>query len=188
MAVKFIFTGFMLLLAACTPASAARQVPTPTLAIDPNSISLIDPDDLPTTTFEDPRLQQAETQYQVLCAHCHGYQGGGQAVSAPGETARLGMKLVPPHDATGTTWHYADPVLFAAIKYGIQNPLTQYPMIAYDLMLSDDEIFGLLEYIRLWWTDEQRAYQAEVTQNLITAREESGLPVYPLDAPEGETE
>jgi mono/diheme cytochrome c family protein len=173
-----------LLLAACAGASA-QTTPTPARAtLDVGEIRLVAPEALPTSTLTDPRLRRGGDLYQIHCAHCHGYQGEGQNLLAPGETMRLGMKPVPPHDATGDTWRYADPVLFAAIKYGIDNPLNQYPMIAYDLVLSDEEIFLLLDYIRLWWTDEQRAHQAEVTENLVRAREQSGLQVYPLDEDE----
>jgi hypothetical protein len=33
-------------------------------------------------------------------------------------------------------------------------------------VLTDEQILGILAYIKLWWTDDQRAYQAQVTANL----------------------
>ncbi|MBZ0293128.1 MAG: cytochrome c [Anaerolineae bacterium] len=181
----------LLVIAGCAAAADPTPTPitdsaqtTPTLAIDPADITFVDADALPTSTFEDPRLRQAEADYQVYCAHCHGYEGEGQAVGAPGETARLGYKQVPPHDSTGEIWHYADPLLFEVIKFGINNPLDHYPMIGFDAALSDDRIMALVDYIKFWWTEEQRTYQAEVTANYIQARTEAGSPIYPLDATE----
>jgi hypothetical protein len=87
------------------------------------------------------------------------------------------MKLVPALDSTGDAWRYADMLLVEVIKNGIQNPLDQYPMLGWSAVMNDGEITNLLAYIKLWWTDEQRAHQAEVSANLIAARRESGLDV-----------
>jgi len=84
----------------------------------------VDPAELPTSTFTDPVMREAEANYQFYCAHCHSYNGEGQALCAPGETARVGLKMVSPHDSSGNLWRYADPVLIEVIKQGIQNPLT----------------------------------------------------------------
>lgn len=162
-----------LLLAAC---ASMPQTATPTLP----EISFTDPEDVPTSTFTDARMRQAEQQYQLYCAHCHGYNGEGQAVGAPGETAQLGLRLVPPHDSSGDTWRYADPVLVEVIKNGIQNPLTHYPMAGFGAALSDEEIMALLDYMRLWWTEEQRAYQAAVTANYLARQTDSAAPMTPL--------
>ena len=178
-----LFALLTMIFAACAPAPTPTPQPTPDLP--PVTLEFVGPEALPTSVFTDPVLRQAEMDYQVYCAHCHGYQGEGQLVGAPAETERLGMKPVPAHDATGDTWRYADPLLFEAIRNGIQNPLTQYPMVGWGNVLSDAQITGLIAYMKLWWTDEQRTHQAEVTQNLITARVESGLPVYTsTDEPE----
>jgi mono/diheme cytochrome c family protein len=164
------------LLAACSGAASPTPLPTP--AGTPVALEFVGPEALPTSALDDPILRQAEGDYQLYCAHCHGYQGEGQLVGAPAETERLGMKPVPPHDSTGDTWRYADPLLYEVIRDGAENPLNQYPMVGWGGVLSDEQIMGLIAYIKLWWTDEQRAHQAQVTQNLIAAREESGLPVF----------
>jgi mono/diheme cytochrome c family protein len=167
------------LLGACATAPTAPPTVAATAAGTPVTLEFVGPEALPTSAFDDPVLREAEANYQVYCAHCHGYAGEGQLVGAPAETERLGMKPVPPHDATGDTWRYADPMLYAVIRDGVQNPLNQYPMVGWGGVLTDAQIMGLIAYMRLWWTDEQRAHQAEVTQNLTAAREESGLPVFP---------
>lgn len=167
-----LFLLLVLILAACASPSA----PTPTLPPEtPIEVSFIDPAQAPTSTFTDPVMREAEANYQLYCAHCHGYQGEGQLVGAPMETERLGMKPVPPHDSTGNLWRYADPLIYDVIRYGIQNPLNQYAMVAYGAVFTDEQIAALVEYIKLWWTDEQRAHQAEVTANYLEARAEAGM-------------
>ncbi len=172
--VIFIAAG---LLSACAGAAPAPTA-VPTLAGTPVTLAFVGPEALPTSALADPALRRAEANYQLYCAHCHGYAGEGQLMGAPAETERLGMKPVPPHNATGDTWRYADPLLYEVIRDGVQNPLNQYPMAGWGGVLSDEQIMELIAYIRLWWTDDQRAYQAAVTRSLIAAREESGLPVF----------
>lgn len=171
----------LLALAVLVGLAACSTTPTPT----PINISLVDPGDLPTSTFTDPAMRTAEANYQIYCAHCHGYNGEGQALRAPGETERVGLKMVPPHDSTGNIWRYADPVLIEVIKIGIQNPLDQYPMIPFEGVISDEEMTGLLDYIKLWWTDAQREYQAVVTANHLLALADPGAEFAPLPPVEG---
>lgn len=166
---------FICLLIALIGLTGCGTVVTPTPQLTPIEISLVDPADAPTSTFADPALREGEANYLLYCAHCHGYEGGGQAIDVPGNTARLGMKLVPALDSTGDAWRYADMLLVEVIKNGIQNPLDQYPMLGWAAVMNDEQIDNLLAYIKLWWTDEQRAHQVEVSANLIAARRESGL-------------
>lgn len=152
-------------------------VVTPTPEATPIEFSLIDPANVPTSTFTDPALREGEANFQLYCAHCHGYEGGGQAIDVPGNTAQLGMRLVPALDSTSDAWRYADALLLEVIKNGIQNPLDQYPMLGWKTVMNDQQINNILAYIKLWWTDEQRVHQAQVSANLIRARQESGLEV-----------
>lgn len=172
----------LLLLLLMLGVSACASGPTPT----PINFTLVDPDDLPTSTFTDPAMRGAEQNYQLFCAHCHGYNGEGQVLRAPGETISLGLRVVPPHDATGSTWRYADPLLVDVISSGIQNPLDHYPMPGFEAALSSEEIAALLEYIKLWWTNEQREYQAAVTANYVARQENPEAHLTPL--PQIETE
>lgn len=174
--------GALWMMAACA-AAPPPTVTMPAATAPALDFALVAPADLPTSTFTDERLREAEHLYQVYCAHCHGYDGEGQVIGAPGETERLGMKPVPAHDSTGDSWRYADPLLVAVIKYGIENPLNHYPMIAHGHVLSDAQIEALVDYMKLWWTEEQRAHQAEVTRNYTEARREAGITI---DDPAGE--
>jgi len=167
------FTLLLLMIAV----SGCGTAVTPTAEATPIEITLVDPGDVPTSTFSDSALREGESNYLLYCAHCHGYEGGGQALGAPGDTANLGMKLVPALDSTGDAWRYADTLLVEVVKNGIQNPLDQYPMVGWSAIMNDEQINHLLAYIKLRWTDDQRAYQAEVSANLIAARQESGLDV-----------
>ncbi len=116
----------------------------------------------PTPTLSNPILRRGEVSYSTNCAHCHGYSGEGQKPETVENTERLGMKIVPAHDASGITWKYADDLLFMVIRDGVQNPLNQYQMPPY-AALPDDEIWAIITFMKTRWTDEQRAYQRTVT-------------------------
>ena len=143
-------------------------VVTPT----PLPITLIAPGQLPTSTFNDPVLRLGQEQYNLVCGHCHGYNGEGQLASTIQNTRELGMNLVPPHDSSGHTWEHPDQLLFRVIKEGIQNPLDQFAMPAFGGM-TDEQINATIEYMKLWWTPQQRARQAALTQEW--ARREQAL-------------
>ena len=152
------------LLAVCILLAACSGTATPTPTLLP--ITLVGPDALPTSAFTDPALQRGEANYQRYCAHCHGYHGEGQTGDSAAETRAMGMKVVPAHDSTGVIWQYADQVLLRVAKEGITNGLNRYPMPAFGATFDDATIMEIYAYIKLWWTDEQRAYQAEVTRKL----------------------
>lgn len=156
--------GLGLLLAAC---GTVQEPPTPTPTRLP--ITLIAPDQLPTSAFTDPVLRLGESHYYLYCAHCHGYNGEGQVGEIAENTLSLGMRTVPAHNADGSLWLYADQVIIRTIQQGVTNPLDQYPMPAFAQTLTEDDIRALLAFIKLWWTDDQRKYQARVTDNM-TAR------------------
>lgn len=147
----------ILILAAC---SVRNEKTTPV------EINLVDANNAPTSVYADnPVLAQGEANYNLYCAHCHGYKGEGQIGSRAEPTIHLGMSLVPPHDSTGHTWLHPDQLLLLTIKEGIQNPLDHFPMPAFKNVLNDEQITAILEYIKLWWTDDQRAKQAQLTAN-----------------------
>lgn len=123
----------------------------------------------------DPDLMGGRANYDLLCAHCHGYGGEGQIASTVQNTRSLGMNTVPPHNATGHTWQHPDQLLIAVIRQGIQNPLDHYPMRPFEGVMTADEITQVLKYIRLWWTDEQRAYQTQLTENRSDQDREFGI-------------
>lgn len=106
-----------------------------------------------------------EVNYSLYCAHCHGYEGEGQKAETVENTLSLGMHTVPPHDATGHTWQHPDALLIKVIQDGIDNPLDHYTMPGFGTVLSEAEIIDMIDYMRQWWTEEQREQQAQITQN-----------------------
>ena len=153
----------LVLLAGCSdeatppPTSAGFQVNVDVTALP-----------IPTVDPEDSRMVAAEQNYATYCAHCHGYAGDGQPTGGgPGTVEwnlELGYHTVPRHDSQGHTWQHPDQLLFEVIKHGIDSPLNLYVMSAFGGTLSDDEIYGVIDYIKRFWTDEQREHQAQLTE------------------------
>jgi mono/diheme cytochrome c family protein len=73
----------------------------------------------------------------------------------------------PPHDATGHTWHHPDSALFGITKEGL-SPGKYAPrgyqsdMPAFGGVLTDEEIWAVLAYIKSTWPPRELAYQREV--------------------------
>lgn len=158
-----IWIGFivaMVLMAACSPGA---QGPNPTP--HPVVVAPTDSPELLATVAADPVLAAGKTNYDFLCAHCHGYNGEGQTGTTVEETLKMGMNLIPGHDSTFHTWQHPDQLLVRVIQEGIDNPLNRYLMPAYISALTEAQIMEILTYIKIWWTDEQRAYQARLTED-----------------------
>ena len=165
-----------LLIAACTAPTQPVSMPEAGLPNTPIPV-----DAVPTIDPVDERLADAQYQYNFRCAHCHGYGGEGQIEETVQQTINLGYHTVPPHDASGHTWQHPDQVLFEVIKYGVQAPTNLYTMGAYDTTLTDDQIFAVIDYLKIWWTDEQREWQAQLTTRFAENNpywEESNLDEY----------
>jgi len=104
--------------------------------------------------------------YEARCSSCHGAKLEGQ----PNWRERLpsGKFPAPPHDASGHTWHHPDALLFDIVKNSIERhapPGYRSDMPAFGKMLSDEEIWAALAYIKSTWPAEMRDMQAEVTRN-----------------------
>jgi mono/diheme cytochrome c family protein len=153
-AMRYLFFYILpvLLLTAC---GGTAEMPAAVSPIPIESVATIDP--------SDSRLAEAQRIYNMNCAHCHGYGGEGQPVETARRTESLGYHTVPLHNAAGHSWQHPDQVLFETIRYGVQVPTNLYTMTAFQ-SLSDEEIYALIDYISLWWTDEQRAWQEGLTR------------------------
>ena len=97
-------------------------------------------------------VKLGKTLYDENCASCHGINLEGQE----GWRDQMvdGMRLAPPHDETGHTWHHADELLFKITKYGYEALLGReykVSMPVYDGLLKDDEIIAILSYIKSTW-------------------------------------
>jgi mono/diheme cytochrome c family protein len=101
--------------------------------------------------------------YQQHCASCHGASLEGE----PDWRSRKadGKLPAPPHDETGHTWHHPDQQLFLITKHGIEALVPDYKsdMIGFGNVMSDEEIWAVLDYIKSQWPEPVRKKQAEIT-------------------------
>jgi mono/diheme cytochrome c family protein len=103
--------------------------------------------------------------YATHCASCHGANLEGQPNWK--EELPTGGRPAPPHDASGHTWHHADSLLFEIISRGAQaftQPPKQYNMPAFGSILSDNEIWAVIAYLKTTWPPDIQAAQEQVNQ------------------------
>lgn len=103
--------------------------------------------------------------YVENCASCHGSQLEGQ----PNWRTRKpdGRLPAPPQDYHGHTWRHPDQELFNTVKNGVvayAPPGYQTDMAGFAGVLSDEQIWAALAYIKSTWPPEFREYQAAVTR------------------------
>jgi mono/diheme cytochrome c family protein len=103
--------------------------------------------------------------YVANCASCHGADLEGQ----PDWRVRKadGRLPAPPHDASGHTWHHPDSVLFSITKDGLAEhapPGYKTDMPAFGDVLTDEEIWAALAYIKSRWPAETRARQEAISK------------------------
>ena len=63
-------------------------------------------------------VKMGEKVYLEQCSSCHGVNLEGQ--EGWRDTMVDGMRLAPPHDKSGHTWHHPDEMLFNFTKYGFK--------------------------------------------------------------------
>lgn len=160
-----LLTCLVLIISACSSGMPSSNTNPAAEAISVEAIPTIDP--------ADTRMATAQYNYNRNCAHCHGYGGEGQHPNTIDRVVNAGYHTVPAHNDSGHTWQHPDQLIFETIKYGVQAPTNFYPMGAFGvdvdspdaamMGLTDEEIFAVIDYIRLWWTDDQRRWQAQLT-------------------------
>ncbi len=101
--------------------------------------------------------------YASQCAACHGANLEGQ----PNWRSRKpnGRLPAPPHDASGHTWHHDDLSLFQLTKFGLAALVGQpveTDMPIYDGVLSDEQIWAVLAYIKSRWPEKIQQRQADI--------------------------
>ena len=114
-------------------------------------------------------VRTGEILYAQHCASCHGARLEGQQDWRK-ETAG-GVFPAPPHDETGHTWHHGDGLLFAYTKYGGEATFAarglkgiKSGMPGFEQVLSDQEIWNILAFIKSTWSERVRKLQAMRTQ------------------------
>jgi len=111
------------------------------------------------------QVARGKSIYGQHCASCHGARLEGH--TSWQKKLPNGRMPAPPHDASGHTWHHPDAVLFGITKRGLvpgkyAPPGYQSDMPAYAGMLTDDEIWAVLAFIKSHWSPEIREAQQEV--------------------------
>ena len=111
-------------------------------------------------------VKMGEKVYREQCASCHGVNLEGQVGWQ--DTMVDGMRLAPPHNKSGHTWHHPDEMLFNLTKYGFKamiNDDYKVSMPVYDGILSDEEIIATLSYIKSKWPDEVIEIHDKINNN-----------------------
>ena len=108
-----------------------------------------------------PDLGRGEQLYTQYCLGCHGGPTGGSMMDYP-----------PRHNPNGHTWHHPDCQLKEIVKNGgdemtammrrMMAPPDAPKMPAFKDTFSDADINAILAFIKTWWTEDQRRYQAQV--------------------------
>lgn len=110
-------------------------------------------------------VETGEALYLAHCASCHGTELRGQPNWQ--EPLPDGGYPAPPHDGSGHTWRHSDRELFEATKFGgafSAAPDSVSHMPAFDNVLSDDEIWAALAFVKSRWPTELQARQALLTR------------------------
>lgn len=100
-----------------------------------------------------PVIATGEALYAENCSRCHGFDEGGDIRDIP-----------PPHNQNGHTWHHPDQQLSEIVLTGLDFAIEgQQTMPAFKDKLSADQVQAILDYIKTWWTEDQRSFQSTVT-------------------------
>lgn len=122
----------------------------------------------------DPQqVAQGMLVYRQHCASCHGFKLEGQP---NWRTRRANGRLpAPPHDKTGHTWHHPDEHLFKLTKHGLRPPLApkgyKSDMPAFADVLSDEQIWAVLAYIKSTWSTREKEFQERLNRMTQKAKE-----------------
>jgi len=116
-------------------------------------------------TMDEAQIARGQSIYKERCASCHGANLEGH----PDWKRRLpsGRMPPPPHDANGHTWHHPDELLFGMIQRGVAAYAWkgyESDMPAFGSILSDEEIWSVLDFLKSTWPNEIRASQADRTE------------------------
>ncbi len=116
--------------------------------------------------LDDRDVAGGQTLYADHCAACHGANLEGQPDwRSPDEN---GVLPAPPHDETGHTWHHDNRLLFEYTQLGGAEALSARGITGFASgmprfadVLSDDDIWDILAFIRSTWPDRIQALQAD---------------------------
>lgn len=122
-------------------------------------------------TWADPDnkelVARGQKVYAEVCASCH----GGNLEGQPEWRTKTpeGVLPAPPHDETGHTWHHPDALLFAISKEGGDKNAPEgfvSAMPGFGDVLTDDEIWASLAYIKSRWPEEIKKRHAQMSERM----------------------
>lgn len=120
----------------------------------------------PLPTLDADEVARGRQIYLEQCAACHGQQAEGQPQWKQPDAQ--GNMPAPPHDDTGHTWHHADGLLYEIIRDGFRDllkpPESPLTMPAFGDKLNDAEIRAMITYFKSLWSEQNRLFQWQVTQ------------------------
>jgi mono/diheme cytochrome c family protein len=105
-------------------------------------------------------VERGREIYAGHCASCHGAQLEGQANWQ--QALPNGRLPAPPHDPSGHTFHHPDEVLFRMVKVG-KSAGDETDMPIFGGVLSDDEIWAVLAFIKSTWPEAVQKHQPKLT-------------------------
>jgi len=119
-----------------------------------------------TVPLPSPDFARGASLYAENCASCHGPNLEGAEDWR--EYNPDGKLNPPPHDATGHTWHHTDTQIFIYTKLGGAKAMAEAGvedfnsgMPAFGGLLTDEEIWEVLGFIKSTWPKKIRDAQAE---------------------------
>jgi mono/diheme cytochrome c family protein len=118
-------------------------------------------------TLDASVIAQGRQVYEQHCATCHGAKAEG-APDWEKPDAR-GNLPAPPHDTTGHTWRHGDGELHRIIRDGWRDRFNKTPeltMPPFKDKLSDAEMWAVITYFKSLWSEEQRLWQWERSQEM----------------------
>ncbi len=115
--------------------------------------------------MDDRDLTSGQALYAEQCASCHGVNLEGQPDWQTPDNN--GILPAPPHDETGHTWHHDNQLLFEYTQLGGEAALAARGvngfasgMPGFGDILTDDDIWDILAYIRSIWPERVQEVQA----------------------------
>jgi mono/diheme cytochrome c family protein len=110
---------------------------------------------------DNTKVELGRHSYRLYCASCHGRALQGQPLWQLND--KDAGRRAPAHDASGHTWQHSDEALFEITKYGrfASTPERQPSrMPAFKDRLTDEQILGIIAFIKRSWPIGLRASQA----------------------------
>ncbi|MDE0696174.1 MAG: cytochrome c [Boseongicola sp.] len=115
--------------------------------------------------LDDRDISAGQALYNEHCASCHGADlEGAPNWRSPNEDGTL---PAPPHDETGHTWHHDNQLLYAYTASGGEGALAERgitnfksAMPGFADVISEEEIWNILAYIRSTWPERVQKIQA----------------------------